>query len=98
MVITFYIPGPLRAHSGGRIQVEISGRPRTLSEALAALWQAYPGLRDRIVVEQGAVRQHVNIFVGNENSRDIGGLKAAVPDGAEITIVPNVAGGSEPRA
>jgi len=42
------------------------------------LWQKYPGLRDRIVTEQGEVRQHVNIFVNEENMRDCGGFAAAV--------------------
>jgi molybdopterin converting factor small subunit len=92
-LITFYIPGPLRANAGGQSHVEVNSSVRTLQEALASLWQDYPGLRDRIVDERGAVRQHVNIFVGDQNIRDCGGLAAAVSDGAEITIVPNVAGG-----
>jgi molybdopterin converting factor small subunit len=93
MAIVFYIPGMLRRHTDGRSQVEIQSGPATMGEALAALWREYPGLRDRIVTEQGEVRQHVNIFIGEENIRDRGGFGAAMVDGAVVTIVPAVSGG-----
>jgi len=93
MAIRFVIPSYLRAHTGGESQVELSVAATNVAEALAALWQAYPGLRDRVVNEQGAVRQHVNIFVGEENIRDTGGLTTPVRDGCEIMIVPNISGG-----
>lgn len=94
MAIIFYIPGPLRQFAGGRSQVEVNVSAATVAEALEALWQAHPGLRDRILTEQGEVRQHVNIFVGEENIRDSGGVTAAVKNGAAITIVPAVSGGN----
>jgi len=93
LTITFIIPSYLRVHARGQSQVEISISATTLAEALAALWLAFPGLRDRVVNEQGQVRQHVNIFVGDDNIRDCGGLAAPVHDGCEIMIVPNIAGG-----
>ena len=93
MAIVFYIPGMLRQLTNGRSQVDIPAGPPTMGEALAALWRKYPGLRDRIVTEQGEVRQHVNIFIGEENIRDRGGFGAAVVDGAAVTIVPAVSGG-----
>ena len=71
----------------------IDGSPATVAEALAALWKEYPGLRDRIVDEQGAVRQHINIFVGDEAIRFVDGLATKVPVDAEILIVPAVSGG-----
>ena len=93
MAIIVFIPGPLREHTGGRSQIEIDADGGTLREVLAGLWQKYPGLRDRIVTEQGDVRQHVNIFVNEENMRDCGGFAATVGHGATITIVPAVSGG-----
>jgi sulfur-carrier protein len=93
MPITFHIPGPLRQHTEGRSQVEIKASAANVAEALAVLWQAYPGLRDRVLTEQGEVRQHVNIFVAEENIRDHDGLAAVVKNGAVITIVPAVSGG-----
>jgi hypothetical protein len=63
-VIIFLIPGPLRSFSGGRKEVELKGAAGTVSEALQALWAVCPGMRDRVVTEQGQVREHINIFVG----------------------------------
>ena len=94
MAITFNIPGPLRQHTGGRSHVDVETGAATVDEALAPLWQAYPGLRDRILNEQAEVRQHVNIFVGEEHIRDCGGLEAPVKNGTTITIVPAVSGGN----
>ena len=93
MAVTFYIPGPLRRHTEGQSRVEINVSVSTVAEALAALWLTYPGLRDRILTEQGEVRQHVNIFVGEENIRDHGWFAAPVKNGGTITIVPAVSGG-----
>lgn len=93
MPVVFHIPSYLQAFTGGRNPVELDAAPATAGEALVALWKLYPALRDRIVDEQGDVRQHINVFVGNECIRFAGGLSTPVPDGAEITIVPAVSGG-----
>jgi len=93
MPITFHIPGPLRSFANGRGEVEVAGTPATLAEALRALWVVYPGIRDRVVTEQGLIRQHINIFVGKEDVRYTGGLATSIAPGAEITIIPSVSGG-----
>lgn len=93
MPITVRIPTYLASFAGGRNMLAIDGSPATVAEALAALWKEYPGLRDRIVDEQGAVRQHINIFVGDEAIRFAYGLSTKVPADAEILIVPAVSGG-----
>ncbi len=93
MAITFHIPGALREFTGGRGRVEINDSPATVGDALLALWILYPGIRDRVATEQGLVREHINIFVGEENIRYTGGLATPVPSGAEISIVPAVSGG-----
>jgi len=63
-------------------------------DALTILWTLYPGLRDRIANEQGQIRQHINLFIGDENIRYLGGLTSPVSDGADISIVPAVSGGA----
>ena len=93
MSVTVRIPTYLASFADGRNQLAIDGSPATVGEALTALWKEYPGLRDRIVDEQGAVRQHINIFVGDEAIRFADGLSTKIPDGAEILIVPAVSGG-----
>lgn len=94
MPATFHIPGPLRQFIAGRDTVEIADTPATLADALSALWNLYPGLRDRIANEQGHVREHINIFIGEEDVRYIGGLLSTVAPNSEIWIVPNISGGT----
>ena len=94
MKVTFHIPGTLREFTNGRSPVEVECSGGTVAEALFALWIAYPGVRDRVVNEQDQVRQHINVFVGNESIRYTGGLATPVTDGAFISIVPAVSGGS----
>ena len=93
MAVTFHIPGPLRGFAGGRSQVELETSAATLGEALEALWSACPGIRDRVVTEQGQVREHISVFVGNEDIRYTGGLTTPIPPQTEISIVPAVSGG-----
>ena len=91
---TFHIPGPLRDFSEQRGEVQISGSPRTLLGALQLLWAKYPGLRDRILNEQGHIREHINIFVGNESVRYTGDLATPLPLNATISIIPAISGGA----
>jgi molybdopterin synthase sulfur carrier subunit len=93
MTVSFWIPGPLRPLTGGngRVGVETSGE--TLREALDALFSACPSLRDRILTEQGEVREHVNVFVGQTLTRSAGGLATRLADGVEIAIIPAISGG-----
>ena len=93
MPVTIHIPGALREFTAGRAQVEIAFSQGTAADVLTGLWGLYPGVRDRIVNEQGQVRQHINIFIGNENIRYTGGLASPVSEGAEVSIVPAVSGG-----
>ena len=93
MPVTFHIPGPLREFTEGRARVSIAPSPVTLTEALSALWKLYPGLRDRIITEQGQMREHVNIFIGDQDVRYTGGLASRVSAGSDISIVPAISGG-----
>jgi sulfur-carrier protein len=87
------IPGPLRPLAAGQSQVNLKGSPATVREALELLWRAYPALRDRVVNEEGQVRGHINVFVGNESIRYLDGLATPITADAEISIIPAVSGG-----
>ena len=93
MAVTFYIPGALRQFTTGRSKVEFEQSPGILADALSLLYSLYPGVRDRVTTEQGQVREHINIFVGDENIRYTGGLATTLPPNSEISIVPAVSGG-----
>jgi sulfur-carrier protein len=89
-MITVRIPTPLRSLTGGNEQVEVSGA--TLREVIEALEKQHPGIKDRLLDEKG-VRRFVNIYVGDEDSRFLDGLETKLSSGAEISIVPAIAGG-----
>jgi sulfur-carrier protein len=93
MAVTVRIPSYLAGFADGRSSIVVSGTPADTGALLRALWDLHPALRDRIVDEQGEVRQHINIFVGSESIRFADGLKTAVPEGSEVLIVPAVSGG-----
>ena len=94
MPVTFLIPGPLRSFTDGKSRVVFEQSPNTLADALEALWKRCPGIRDRLVTEQGQIREHINVFIGTENVRYTGGLQTPIPAGAEISIIPAISGGS----
>ena len=93
MAVTFRLPTYLRPWAGGQRDVRIETAAPTVGDALRSLAQLYPGLLDRVLTETGEVRQHVNIFVGNESIRYTGGLATVLPPQAQVHIVPAVSGG-----
>ena len=93
MAVEVLIPGYLREFTGGRRRVVLDAAPATVGEALAALWALHPGVRDRVVTEQGEVRPHVNVFLGRESIRVTGGLATPLGADAELSIIPAVSGG-----
>lgn len=93
MPVCFQIPGPLLSLSNSERMIELDSSPASLREALEALFTLYPGLRDRILTEQGSMREHVNLFIGKEDVRYLNGLETKLENESEILIVPAVSGG-----
>jgi sulfur-carrier protein len=93
MAVTVRIPSYLAAFAQGRNSLSVESAPGTVRELLRALWQLHPALQDRIVDEQGEVRQHINIFVDGEAIRHLQGMDTSVLKNAEVMIVPAVSGG-----
>ena len=91
MAITVKIPTQLRAVTGGA--ADVSGAGGTVGEVLASLYEEHEELRDRIAGDDGELRRFVNVYLAGEDIRFLDGLETAVPDGAELTILPAVAGG-----
>ncbi len=69
--------------------VDIGG-VAVLSEALEALDARFPGLRFRVIDEQGAIRPHIKMFVDGELAH---GLGASVVSARELMIVGALSGG-----
>jgi molybdopterin synthase sulfur carrier subunit len=93
MTVSVRIPTVLRSYTGGAAEVEVEGR--SVGEVLDRLEAEHPGIRSRIVDEQGALRRFVNVYVGNDDVRFVDGLGTPVPDGVQISVIPSVAGGAE---
>lgn len=85
------IPAPLRRFTGGA--GTIATRGQTVRDVLEQIGAAHEGLVTRILDDRGAVRNFVNIFVGDTNIRALQGLDSAVPADGVISIIPAVAGG-----
>ncbi len=91
-----HIPSALRKWTGSHDIVELrftSAVPITVAGIIDMVSREYPGLRDRVLNEQGELRRHVNIFIDGENARFLGGLAAPVSGDAEIWIHPALSGG-----
>ena len=93
MAISIVLPRALLPYAKGSGTVKLDERCATVRDALDALATRLPAVTDRVLTEQGELRQHVNVFVGEESVRFLSGLATPVPDGATIMIVPAVSGG-----
>jgi sulfur-carrier protein len=93
-MITFQIAGYLTEFTAGAAEIKIDASPATVRDALDGLWEQHVGLKDRVLTEQGAVRQHVNIFVNSGIVRRDQVLDMPLNDTTEICIMPAVSGGS----
>ncbi|GIH29319.1 molybdopterin synthase sulfur carrier subunit [Acrocarpospora phusangensis] len=91
MSVSVRIPTILRTYTGGA--AEVAGEGGTLREVLSKLDADYPGIGARILDESGKIRRFVNVYVGEEDVRFSDGLDTSTPDGAQISVIPAVAGG-----
>ena len=85
------VPTILRTYTAGESEVTVDGS--TLSAVLDSLDASYPGIKARIVDEQGGLRRFVNVYVGNDDVRFLDGLNTPVGDNAQVSVIPAVAGG-----
>lgn len=82
------IPTPLRSYTAEQSAVEAVGS--TVAEVLADLDRQFPGIRFRMVDEQGRLRKHMKIWLGEDAVRD---LSAPVDSTQELTIMQALSGG-----
>src|SRR5262249_4771179 len=92
MAIEVRIPTILRPYTGGAKAVEGTGD--TIADLLTDLDSRYPGLRARLVTDEGALHRFVNVYINDEDVRFLGALAAKLKDGDPVTILPAVAGGA----
>lgn len=91
MSVSVRVPTILRTYTKDAAQVSVEGV--TLKEVLADLEANHPGIQARILDDNGKIRRFVNVYVGDEDVRFADGLDTPVPDGAQVSVIPAVAGG-----
>ena len=93
MPVTVLLPRALLPYAHGATTLAIETPCASVRDALAALGARWPAVLDRVMTERGEVREHVNVFVGEESIRFADGLATPVDDGDTVTIVAAVSGG-----
>ncbi|MCZ2810026.1 MULTISPECIES: MoaD/ThiS family protein [unclassified Modestobacter] len=91
MAIEVRIPTILRTHTGGNKTVQGSGD--TLGALVDDIDSQHPGIKGRLVTDEGKLHRFVNVYVNDEDVRFTGALDTSVKDGDSVTILPAVAGG-----
>lgn len=92
MAVTIVIPTPLRQFAGGKSEIEVEAA--TAGEALDKLTTQFADLKKHLYSDGGSLRNFVNVYVGDEDIRDLDNLETEVKNGDEILIVPSIAGGN----
>jgi len=92
MSVTLRVPTILRSLTGGEAEVSVEGAA-TLAELIAKVDADHPGIRGRVLDDDGKIRRFVNVYVGEDDVRFAQGLETPTPDGVTVSIIPAVAGG-----
>ena len=90
MPVAVLIPTPLRQYAEGARELDVEGH--TVDSVLKQVMARYPRLGAQLYAGDG-LRSFVNVFVNEENIRDLGGDGAAVTPGDVVSIIPSIAGG-----
>lgn len=90
--VSIYVPTPFRRHTDGAAEVEVEAA--TVGEALRRLAERHPGLKPQMFTEDGALHEHVNVYLNEDEIRSLAGVDTPVRDGDEVAVVPAMAGGS----
>lgn len=88
---TLRIPTPLRAYTSGKSEVTVTGVK--IAEALTDLTNQFPAIKPHLFNEAGELRPFVNLFVGENNIKDLQGVDTPIKDGDRIMLIPSIAGG-----
>jgi len=92
MAILVRIPTPLQRFTQNQAAVQAEGN--TVLEVLDHLERHFPGIRERLCDDRGAVRKFINLYLNDEDIRFMDGEKTALKDGDELAIIPAIAGGA----
>ena len=85
------IPTPLRSYAGGQSEVSVQGQ--NVGQALGDLVEKNPTLRTHLFTESGELRAFVNLFLNEDNIKDLQGLDTSLDASDRLMLIPSIAGG-----
>ena len=85
------IPTPLRPYAEGQSKLQVKGG--TVAEVLDEAVARYPALKKHLYNDEERLRPYVNLFLDDENIKDLQGLETSVEEGDQLMIIPSIAGG-----
>ena len=88
---TLRIPTPLRTYTSGKSEVSVTGAK--IFEGLTDLTAQFPAIKPHIFNEASELRPFVNLFLGENNIKDLQGVDTPIKDGDKIMLIPSIAGG-----
>ena len=91
MAATVRIPTPLRKLPNEQETVEVESA--TIGAAVEELEGKFPGIKERIVDEEGEIRRFVNVYVNEEDIRFLENQDTPLKEGDDVSIIPAIAGG-----
>ncbi|HEX6180453.1 MAG TPA: MoaD/ThiS family protein [Chitinophagaceae bacterium] len=88
---TVIIPTPLRKFTNNTAKLQV--KAGTIEQTVNELTLNFPDLKKHLLDEQGQIRSYVNIFVGDEDIRDLQKEQTPIHENTVISIIPAIAGG-----
>ena len=88
---TLKIPTPLRYYTNGQAEVAVNGTD--VATAMRNLVEQYPTLEQHLYNGKGEMRAFVNLFLGQDNIKDLQGLETPLNEGDTLRLIPSIAGG-----
>ena len=87
------IPTPLRTYAEGQTEVALEGG--TVGEVMNGLVSRYPTLRPHLFSGEGQLRPFVNLFLNENNVKDLQGMETRLTEGDRLLLIPSIAGGED---
>jgi molybdopterin converting factor small subunit len=88
---TIRIPAPLRTYTAGQSEVALQGD--TVQALVQDLVVKYPNIKPHLFAADGTLRPYVNLFLGEENIKDLSGLETPLKIDDRLLMIPSIAGG-----
>ncbi|MEO8582796.1 MAG: MoaD/ThiS family protein [Flavitalea sp.] len=89
---TIIIPTPLRKFTNNTAKLQISGG--TVADSIEQLITNFPDLKKHLLDDKGQIRSFVNIFVGDQDIRDLQQENTVIKEDTVLSIIPAIAGGN----